>query len=408
MRVLLGAFGDPGHAFPMLALGSRLAARGHDVWLQTWRRWQADVEAAGMTFAAAPEYQVFPTLERPMRPYEAAVAAARDTEPLVREVAPDVCVADILTLAPDWAAERHGVPVATLVPHVCPVGAPGLPPYAIGARRPRTRVGARLWGLTDGLVRRGLETGREDYNAARAQLGLPPRAGLHPGLSRSLTLIGTLPRLEYPRPWPASMRVVGPLLWEPPGRPVAPPDGDGPVVLVAPSTAHDADGALLRAALDGLADEPVRVIATWNGRRPPWLDGYRVPANAVLVDWLSYAGTMPRCDVVVCHGGHGTLARALVSGCAVVVTPVAGDMFENAARADWAGVGVRLPRRLLAPATLRLAVRRALADPSLRARARAIADWAGRHDGAAVAALEVERWAADVATPRHPQEASVP
>jgi len=177
---------------------------------------------------------------------------------------------------------------------------------------------------------------------------------------------------------------------------------------VAPSTAHDADGALLRAALDGLADEPVRVIATWNGRRPPWLDGYRVPANAVLVDWLSYAGTMPRCDVVVCHGGHGTLARALVSGCAVVVTPVAGDMFENAARADWAGVGVRLPRRLLAPATLRLAVRRALADPSLRARARAIADWAGRHDGAAVAALEVERWAADVATPRHPQEASVP
>ena len=77
MRVLLGAFGDPGHAFPMLALGSRLAARGHDVWLQTWRRWQMDVEAAGMTFAAAPEYQVFPTLERPMRPYEAAVAAAQ-------------------------------------------------------------------------------------------------------------------------------------------------------------------------------------------------------------------------------------------------------------------------------------------------------------------------------------------
>ena len=25
MRVLLGAFGDPGHAFPMLALGERLA-----------------------------------------------------------------------------------------------------------------------------------------------------------------------------------------------------------------------------------------------------------------------------------------------------------------------------------------------------------------------------------------------
>ena len=40
LRVYLGAFGDPGHAFPMLALGEALVARGHSVALQTWRRWQ--------------------------------------------------------------------------------------------------------------------------------------------------------------------------------------------------------------------------------------------------------------------------------------------------------------------------------------------------------------------------------
>ena len=253
MRVLLGAFGDPGHAFPMLALGTRLAERGHLVCLQTWVKWQADVEAAGMTFAAAPEYQVFPTLGRPMKPYEAATAAARDTEPLVRDFRPDVCVADILTLAPAWAAELWDVPVATLVPHVCPLPSPGFPPYSLGARLPRTAAGARLWRLTDGLVRRGLETGRDDYNTARGRLGLPPRPELHTGLSRSLTLIGTLPHLEYPRAWPAWTRVVGPLLWEPPGELVDPPPGEGPVVLVAPSTAHDAEHTLLRAALDGLA-----------------------------------------------------------------------------------------------------------------------------------------------------------
>ena len=96
-----------------------------------------------------------------------------------------------------------------------------------------------------------------------------------------------------------------------------------------------------------------------------------MPANARLVDWLSYARTMPRCDVVVCHGGHGTLARALASGCAVVVVPAAGDMNENAARIDWAGVGVRVPRRLCAPGPVRLAVERALADagPARSARA---------------------------------------
>ena len=33
MRFLLGAFGDPGHAFPAIALGRGLVARGHEVTL---------------------------------------------------------------------------------------------------------------------------------------------------------------------------------------------------------------------------------------------------------------------------------------------------------------------------------------------------------------------------------------
>jgi UDP:flavonoid glycosyltransferase YjiC (YdhE family) len=390
LRILLGAFGDPGHAFPMLALGGELVARGHEVCFQTWRKWQLDVEAAGMTFAAAPEYQVFPTLDRPMKPYEAAVRAAEETVGLVESFAPDACVADIITLAPALAAELRAVPVATLVPHVCPLPAPGFPPYSLGARLPRGAAGRRLWGLTDGLVRRGLEQGRADYNDARARLGLPPREGLHTGLSRSLTLVATLPALEYPRAWPDWLHVTGPLLWEPPGDQVQPPPGDGPVVLVAPSTAHDAEHRLLRAALDGLADEPVRVIATWNGREPSWLAGYGVPANAVLVPWLSYARSMPACDVAVVHGGHGTLVRALVSGCVPVVSPAAGDMFENGARVAWAGLGVRLPRRLLGPRTLRLAVRAALADTAYRRRVESLPEL----DGAARSAELIERWAA--------------
>ena len=55
MRVLLGAFGDPGHAFPVIALGRALAARGHRVTLQTWTRWRSYVEREGLTFARAPD-----------------------------------------------------------------------------------------------------------------------------------------------------------------------------------------------------------------------------------------------------------------------------------------------------------------------------------------------------------------
>jgi MGT family glycosyltransferase len=391
VRIFLGAFGDPGHAFPMLALGSRLAARGHEVTLETWSRWREHAEAAGMRFLAAPEYPVFPTRERPLKPYEAVVEATPVTRRGLAATKPDVVVHDILTLAPALAAELEGVPAATLIPHPHPYGAPGLAPYAIGARPPRTRAGAALWRLLQEPVERGLRRGRSELNETRRRLGLPAVQRLHGGISERLCIVGTFPQLEYPREWPAAVHVVGPLLWEPPFGDVDPPAGDAPLILVAPSTAQDPGHRLLRAAVEGLGRERVRVLATWNRRA---LDGpLRVAANTRLVEWVSYARTMPACAVVICHAGHGTLARALASGCPVVAVPHSGDMSENAARADWAGVGVRLPWRLLSAPTLRLAVRRALSEPELAERARGLAAWAAAHDGATHAAELVEQLA---------------
>ena len=146
MRLLLGAFGDPGHAFPMIALGRALRASGHDVTLQTARQWEEVVRGEGLAFAPAPEYPVFPTAEAPLKPYQAVLRATEETQPLVAEYEPEIVVHDILTLAPALAAERAGVKVATLVPHVDPRTAPGAPPYSVGALPPRTAVGRKLWG----------------------------------------------------------------------------------------------------------------------------------------------------------------------------------------------------------------------------------------------------------------------
>jgi UDP:flavonoid glycosyltransferase YjiC (YdhE family) len=392
LRVFLGAFGQPGHAFPMLALGAELVARGHDVTYETWSRWREPVEAHGMRFLPAPEYPTFPTREQPLSPYEAVVRATSDTRPAVAQARPDVVVHDILTLAPALAAELESIPVATLIPHVYPVMEPGFPPYALGARLPRTGAGRALWRAFDGPVRIGLERGRTELNDTRRRLGLAPVERLHGGLSTQLIMVGTLPQLEYPRPWPEHVHVVGPLMWEPPFDEVQPPPGDGPLVLVAPSTAQDPEHRLLRAALAGLAREPVRVLATWN-RRP--LPGpVKVAANTRLVEWISYAQTMPRCDLVICHAGHGTLVRALASSCRVLAVPHVGDMGENAARVDWAGAGLRLPWPLLSPATLRLAARRALRHRPLGKRAAELGAWCAAHSGPARAAELVERLAA--------------
>ena len=388
LRVFLGAFGEPGHAFPMLALGARLAERGHDVTFETWSRWREDVQAAGMRFVPAPEYPLFPGAGEPFKIYEAVVRATGVTRAAVAEVRPDAVVHDILTLAPAMAGELEGVPVATLIPHLYPAGARGFPPYAVGARLPRTRLGRGVWGALDRPLQTGLRRGRRELNDARERLGLPPVSRLHGGLSERLCMVGTFPQLEYPRRWPAGVHVVGPLIWEPPFGEVQAPPGAAPLVLVAPSTAQDPSHRLLRAALSGLRGEPVRVLATWNRR--PLGESVAVPANTRLVEWVSYAKTMPACSLVICHAGHGTMARALACGCPVLAVPHVGDMAENAARADWAGVGVRLPWRLLGPASLRLAVRRALDERTLSARARELAGWAAANDGAARAADLVE------------------
>ncbi len=113
-----------------------------------------------------------------------------------------------------------------------------------------------------------------------------------------------------------------------------------------------------------------------------------------MVDWLSYTQAMGAADLVICHGGHGTVARALSAGVPVLCCPAVGDMAENGARVAWSGAGLMLPWRLLGPASLRLVVSRLLDEPRFAARAGEFAAWAAGHDGADRGAELVERLAA--------------
>ncbi len=307
LRVLVAAFGDPGHVFPAISLGRALAGRGHEVVVETWEERRAAVEGAGLGFAAAEEYKMFPPPEPDSDDGLHAAEAARALLPLLEEMRPHVAVSDILTLAPTLAAERASVPLATLIPHIYPVVEPGLPFFAIGLRAPRTPLGRAIWRSGQRALAVGLEHGRRDLNLQRTRLGLPPISRFHGGISPELALVATYPQLEYPRRWPAGVEVTGPMTFEVPHPEIELPAGDRPLVLVAPSTAHDSGNHLVRTALAALADEPVRVVATTNRVAPQ--SPIDVPANAVLVDWLSYSQLMPAASLVISHGGHGTVAR---------------------------------------------------------------------------------------------------
>jgi UDP:flavonoid glycosyltransferase YjiC (YdhE family) len=399
-RVYVAAAEYPGHVFPEVALARALAERGNEVILQTDERWREPVEAAGARLLPVEEaggVLVHGSFDGKL------AEAARATEAVLRDLRPDVVVADSAVAAPPLAAELAGVPLATLVPTLYPVQERGSPFYPLGMAYPRTVAGRALWAAANGPT-----AGLREQTAwlaevpgrlgeVRASLGLPPLANgtaitSYGAISAGLCLVATFPQLEYPRRWPAGVEVTGPMLAERGHPPVELPAGDEPLVLVATSTAQDPERVLLGAALEALAAEPVRVIATLNAPGEEW--PREAPANARVVDWISYGQAMPEAALVVTSGGHGTVVRSLAEGAPALVCPMHGDQPEIGARLAWAGAGLALPRRLLGPGALRIAARRILGDPGFAARARELAAWAREHDGARRGAELVEAYSA--------------
>ena len=385
-RILLAAFGDAGHAFPAISLALALRERGHEVAVETWERWREPVEDTGLRFQAAEQYTVFPPPPPGSEPGPAE--AARALAPLFEEFDPDLVVSDILTLAPSLAAELHGVRRATLIPHLYPVHQPAMPFFGFGVMPPRTRIGAAAWSAGAPVLETGLRRGRRELNATRGSIGLPPLDRFHGGMSEELVLVATYPELEHPREWEPQVRVVGPLSFEIPHPEIELPAGEEPLVLVASSTAHDPGCELIRRSFEALASEPVRVVATSNGHFPE--RPIDVPANGSLVGWLSYSQLMAAADLVICHGGHGTVCRALEAGTPLLVSPAVGDMAENGARVQWSGAGLMLPSRFRRPAPLRWVVRDVLSDPAYARRAGEIGADRGPNPGAEPACEAIE------------------
>src|SRR3954469_24760668 len=134
-----------------MALARELLARGNDVCVETWDKWQPQVEREGLRFSPAPVYTVFGDGQEPLKPSQAAVKASAVAGALIEEFDPDAVVADILTVAAAPAAEHQGRRWPTLIPPVLPPPPEGSPPYSIGARLPRTGAGRAMWRRFDPL-----------------------------------------------------------------------------------------------------------------------------------------------------------------------------------------------------------------------------------------------------------------
>ena len=268
--------------------------------------------------------------------------------------------------------------MATLVPHVYPHLAPGFPPYAIGARLPRTALGrAAVAAHRPAESRAGSSRAGAVQRVPRAARPGAAAVGAH-GLSRALALVATLPQLEYPRAWPAwaarrraadvgaAGRAGRAAAGRRPGRARRAVDRAGSASTGC--CARRSPGLARRARAGDRDLERARA-----GRR-------RSPcrANAVLVPWLSYSQTMPalrRGRLPRRPRDAGARARLRLPGRRLPGGRRHGR--ERRAGATGPALGVRLPRRLRDAARRAAAVRRALREPAAaRARrARSPAGW---------------------------------
>lgn len=362
MRVAVVAGPDPGHAFPAIALCLRFLAAGDTPTLLTGIKWLDTARAEGID--AAELLGLDPTsldddTDSGAKLHQRAARMAVLNKDLIATLTPDLVVSDSITACGGLAADLLGLPWIELNTHPLYRPSKGLPPLGSGLA-PGTGVRGRLRdAVLRGLSARSWRAGLRQRSEARVGIGLPAE---DPGPLRRL--IATLPALEVPRPdWPEEAVVVGPLHYEPTATVLALPPGDGPIVVVAPSTAMTGAVGLTELALQTLTPGDVlpagsRVVVSRLEEPdfdvPPWA----VVGLGRQDELLSHA------DLLICGGGHGTVAKSMLAGVPMVVVPGGGDQWEIANRVVRQG-SAQLIRPLTAEA-LAAAVREVLGSPSYR------------------------------------------
>lgn len=378
MRTLFAFTGGRGHLEPLLPIARAAKADGHTVAFAAPPSMVPAVEALGFgAFPIGPDGANTTPRRIPLREVDVereerefrerfardgARIRATGVLPLCADWQPDVVVCEETDFGSMVAAERLGLPHATVL-----VLAAG------------SFVQPRLVA--------------EPLNELRAEHGLPPDPDLAM-LSRFLVLSPFPPSFRDPAfPLPATARSFRPVSLELVVDERAPLDG-APTVYFTLGTVFNLEcGDLFERVLAGLRELPINVVATVGPHRDPEELG-PLPDNIQVERFVPQSQILPRSRAVVSHGGSGTVIGALAHGLPQVVIPMGADQPANAARCEALGVALVLDPVEAAPETVRKAVAAVLSDPTYRSAAEVIRDEIAALPGPAHALTLLERLAA--------------
>jgi UDP:flavonoid glycosyltransferase YjiC (YdhE family) len=314
----------------MVPLARALRDAGHRVAFATARQFHPRVTHAGFEALAAGMSEA--ALEQELRrrlPDRCEVPVEQQRTRMATEIAPSAMLPDLLRLIDEWRPDliihEEGELTAPLAAALAaiPSVTHGWPAPAITAERGQ-RIGAALAPL---WRERGLEA--------------PPLAGLF----RRLHLDPCPPSLQGPR------LVDGPKLLL---RPVAydsAPESEVPdwlrVRSVRPTVyltlgtvpAFNRAPELFNLMLQSLREDGLDLIVTVGPNNDPQSLG-RQPGNVHVERYVPQSLVLPRCQLVVCHGGASSTAAALAHGLPILFLPRGGASQMRCAEACAArGIG---------------------------------------------------------------------
>lgn len=151
---------------------------------------------------------------------------------------------------------------------------------------------------------------------------------------------------------------------------------------------------LFAAILQGAGPEAGTLIVAVGGESDP-ADLGPQPAHVHVERYVPQSLIFPRCDLVVTHGGSGTLLAALAHGLPLVMIPIGADQPDNAACCAALGVGRMIGPDERTPEAIRAAVRAILADPTYRRNAERLRDEMAALPGPEYAVTLLERLAVE-------------
>ena len=359
MRILFSFQPSTAHVNLYLPTVRALAERGHDVLVATATSFLDRIERAGVVGVAAgvdwndsddmterwpdfgqvPRDQVAAFFIGTICATRLAPDMADSLDQIILQFSPDLLIRDVTEFGAVIAAERHGLPTASI----------GFGPTP-GPQR-------HLPLVTEPLQRLRAESAGPPDLMGLAALHCAPRSFIAD--ESSLT-----DQVHLIRPDVFDGTVAATATLDLQRR-----STDRPLVYVSLGTVFSTP-ELFQPILDGLAQLPVDVIAT-TGRFPPTqLD---VPPNATVEKYLPNSELLPSVDLVVTHGGYTTVMGVLGAGKPMVIIPFTADHPRNAQQCATMGVAHILHPDDLTPETVRSVVDDALTDATCTLNASAAA-----------------------------------